>query len=37
MKLAHEASGSLQADLDLMRIAIVQTLGEEALRYVTRN
>jgi hypothetical protein len=37
MKLAHEANGSLQADLNLMRTAIVQTLGEEALRYVTRN
>jgi MoxR-like ATPase len=41
MKLAHASNGSrqgtMQANSDLMRIAIVQTLGEEALRYVTRN
>src|SRR5689334_20636826 len=40
MKLAHESNGShgfRQEGSDLLRIAIVQTLGEEALRYVTRN
>jgi len=41
MKLAHESNGSrhgnMQVDSDMLRIAIVQTLGEEALRYVTRN
>jgi len=41
MKLAHASNGSHQgtthANVDLMRTAIVQTLGEEALRYVTRN
>ena len=37
MKLAHESNGTTHANLDLMRTAIVQTLGEEALRYVTRN
>jgi hypothetical protein len=41
MKLAHASNGSHQgtmhANTDLMRTAIVQTLGEEALRYVTRN
>src|SRR6476661_9440263 len=29
MKLAHEANGTTNANLDLMRTAIVQTLGEE--------
>ena len=29
--------GTMRVDTDLMRTAIVQTLGEEALRYVTRN
>src|SRR5678815_1768513 len=37
MKLAHGSNGSLQASSDVIRTAIVQTLGEEALRYVTRN
>ena len=41
MKLAYESTqasnATLHANLDLMRTAIVQTLGEEALRYVTRN
>ena len=37
MKLAHSSNGTTHANTDLMRIAIVQTLGEEALRYVTRN
>jgi MoxR-like ATPase len=38
MKLAHGSnSGTMRVDTDLMRTAIVQTLGEEALRYVTRN
>jgi MoxR-like ATPase len=37
MKLAQGSNGTLHANTDLMHIAIVQTLGEEALRYVTRN
>ena len=37
MKLAHSSNGTTHANTDLMRTAIVQTLGEEALRYVTRN
>jgi MoxR-like ATPase len=41
MKLAHGSNGSrpgnMQVDSDMLRTAIVQTLGEEALRYVTRN
>src|SRR5436305_806213 len=37
MKLAHSLNGSLEGNTDLMRTSIVQTLGEEALRYVTRN
>src|SRR5690349_3323349 len=41
MKLSQASDGSragtMQASSDLMRTAIVQTLGEEALRYVTRN
>jgi len=40
MKLASmlDGNGSVKSSSsDWMRIAIVQTLGEEALRYVTRN
>ena len=35
MKLAHE--GSTPATPQILRLAITQTLGEEALRYVPRN
>ena len=37
MKLAQGLNGSKHADSDVLRTAIVQTLGEEALRYVTRD
>jgi MoxR-like ATPase len=38
MKLANGSKdGTMRVNTDLLRTAIVQTLGEEALRYVTRN
>ena len=35
MKMGHERDTAV--DRDILRTAIVQTLGEEALRYVARS